>query len=75
MKRRRPKETDMEQVQKSFNLLMECMAEHPDIEPTLWASAFWSVLVNGYSASGMSYDQFTHEWDQVKHHYKSWFDE
>lgn len=71
---RPPKKTDQRQIEKAFNLLKEVMVEHPEIEPTLWASAFWSVLVEGYSTSGMSYKQFSLEWNEIKHHYKSWFD-
>ncbi len=74
MERRKPKPTDQKQIEKAFNLLKDCIAEHPEIEPTLWAGAFWSILVEGYSASGMSYEQFTREWDEIKYHYKSCFD-
>lgn len=74
MKRRPPKKTDQEVIQKCYEYLKNCMAQHPEVEPTLWAGAFWSVLVDGYSNSGMSYEQFTREWDELKHHYKPWFD-
>jgi hypothetical protein len=74
MERRSPKKTDKQQTEKAFQLIKECMANHPEIEPTLWAGAVWSILVHGYSASGVSYEQFTKEWDKLKHHYKSWFD-
>lgn len=74
MKKRIPLETDQEQIEKAFQLLKNCMKNYSEIEPTLWASAFWSILVDGYSQSGMSYQQFTDEWDRVKHHYKPWFD-
>lgn len=74
MERRPPKKTDQEQVRKGFDLIMKVMEKHPEIEPTLWAGAIWSVLVHGYNNSGMSYDQFTREWEELKHHYKPWFD-
>ncbi len=74
MERRPPKKTDQQQIEKAFNLLKNCMASHPEIEPTLWAGAVWSVLVDGYNSSGMSYEQFTREWDELKNHYKPWFD-
>ncbi len=74
MEIRQPQKNDQEQIEKAFNLLRDCMAEHPEIEPTLWAGAFWSILVAGYSASGMSYEQFTTEWNEVKHNYKKWFE-
>ena len=73
MERRHPKETDQNEIDKAFNLLKDCMLSHPEIEQTLWAGAFWSVLVDGYSSSGISYEEFCSSWDEVKHHYKSWF--
>ncbi len=75
MEKRPKKETDQEEVQKAFIILKECMELNPQIEPTLWAGAFWSILVDGYNSSGISYDEFTGEWDKLKQHYKSWFDE
>lgn len=74
MEKREPKKTDQEQTERGFNLIMEIMSAHPEIEPTLWAGAVWSVLVNGYNQSGVTYDEFTRQWDEVKHHYKSRFD-
>ncbi len=74
MERRPPKKTDQKQIQKGFDLIMQVMEKHPEIEPTLWAGAIWSVLVHGYNNSGMSYEQFTRAWEEVKHHYKPWFD-
>lgn len=74
MERRLPKETDQDQAEKAYLLLKDCMASHPEIDPNLWAGAVWSILVDGYAASGMTYDRFTQEWDQVKHFYKPWFD-
>jgi hypothetical protein len=73
MERLLPKDTDQEQIEKAFNLIKDCMAHHPEIEPTLWAGAVWSVLVDGYASSGMTHDQFTQEWDKLKHFYKPWF--
>jgi len=74
MERRSPKATDQQQIEKCFQLLKKCIQQHPEIEPTLWAGAFWSILVEGYAASGVAYDEFTREWDEIKHHYKPWFD-
>ncbi len=74
MEKRESKNTDQNEIQKAFDLLKQCMIDHPEIETTLWAGAVWSVLVDGYNKSGISYEQFTREWDLVKHHYKDWFD-
>lgn len=73
MEKREPKKTDQEEIEKAFQLLKSFMADHPEIEPTLWSGAFWSILVDGYSKSGVTYDEFTEEWDKLKLHYKSWF--
>lgn len=48
MDRRRPKKTDQEQIQKGIKLIKECMAKHPEIEPTLWGGAIWNVLIECY---------------------------
>ena len=74
MEKRDPKKTDQEQIEIAFRLLKECINNHSEIERTLWAGACWSLLIEGYITSGVSYDQFTTECDQVKHHYKSRFD-
>lgn len=75
MKRRKSKKTDQQQAQIAFEILKETMAEHTEIEPTLWASAFWSCLVDGYINSGITYEEFCNEWDILKKHYKKWFDD
>ncbi len=74
MDRRPRKKTDQDEAEKAFKLLKESMANHSEIEPSLWASAIWSVLVDGYVNCGFSYEEFQNEWDRVKHHYKPWFD-
>ena len=75
MERRMPKKSDQQKIEKGFHLIKSLMQDHPEIEPTLWAGAVWSILVDGYVASGMSYEKFTQEWDDLKHHYKPWFNE
>ncbi len=71
---RQRKDTDQEVTEKAFNLLKDCMAEHSEIEPTLWAGACWSALVHGYRECGISYEDFCVECDAVKNHYECWFD-
>jgi hypothetical protein len=73
MEKRNAKIDDQDQVEKGYNLIKDLMSKHPEIESTLWSGAVWSILVDGYVASGISYDQFTDEWDNVKHHYKDYF--
>jgi hypothetical protein len=55
-------------------LIKELMKNNPEIEPNLWAGAFWSTLVNGYISSGMDYEFFCMEWDNIKQHYKEWWE-
>ncbi len=74
LKKREPKSSDQEMTKTAFNLLQDCMNNHPEIESSLWAGAFWSGLVGGYIRSGATYEQFTEEWERIKHHYKDWFD-
>ena len=74
METRFGKDSDQQEVEKAFQIIQETMQSHPEIEPTLWASALWSSLVVGYTKSGVSHDDFCLEWDQLKLHYKSWFE-
>lgn len=67
------KKTDRENTEKAFKILKNAMQSHPEIEPTLWAGATWSCLVEGYRNSEFSYEDFCEEWDKIKKHYKSWF--
>ncbi len=74
MEKRPPKETDQLDVEMAFLLIKQLMEKHNDIEPTLWASAVWSILIDGYNQSGMTYEDFIYEVSDVIHHYKPWFD-
>lgn len=74
MEKRPVKDTDQQDVEKCMNYLNDCMNQHSEMEPSLWASACWSLLVRGYNESGVSYAQFSAEMDCVKDHYKGWFD-
>jgi len=47
MEIRPAKETDQEETEKAFNLLKDCIASHPEIDPTLWDGAIWRLLVSG----------------------------
>jgi hypothetical protein len=74
MEYRRPKKTDQADTEKAFQILQEAMQSHSEIEPTMWAGAFWSCLVEGYANSGCSYAEFSCEWEKIKEHYISWFE-
>ncbi len=71
MKEIRPsKDSDQDNTEKAFQLIKNCLEEHPEIESTLWAGAVWSVLVYGYRNCGFSYKEFCDEWEKVKNHFK-----
>ncbi len=74
MKKRKPKKSDQEQVEKAFDLLYNIVQENPHIEPTLWASAMWSCLVNVYINSGTPHKEFCEETEKIKEHYKNRWD-
>lgn len=71
---RKRKESDQDETQKAYSILIQAMHDHPEIEPTLWAGACLSALVNGMLESGLSYDEFCIEVEGVKNHYKQWWD-
>jgi hypothetical protein len=72
---RPPKDKDQKNIETAFLLIKELMARHNDIEPTLWAGAVWSILVDGYKSSGISYEEFCKEVHGISQHYKPWWDE
>jgi hypothetical protein len=67
---RPPKPDDQENAQKAYLLLIDFMSNHPEIEPTLWFSATWSALINGYVSGGFSYPEFLEHMKEVILHYK-----
>ena len=73
MEKRETKNTDEQEIEKGFILIMELIQKHPEIEPSLWVSCVWSILVAAYKHSGFSYEEFTKDVNKVKRHYKSWF--
>jgi hypothetical protein len=70
IKKRSPKDDDQEKTEKAFQLLRKTILDNPQIEPTLWAGACWSVLVSGYINSGLTYEEFVDEVKGVKKFYK-----
>jgi len=39
-------EDDQENTQKAYGLLCDLVNSHPDIEPTLWADALWTAILD-----------------------------
>lgn len=74
-RRRKPKSTDKAEIEKAFQILKKAMQSHPEIEATLWAGAMMSCLVDGYINSHVPYEYFCLELEDMKRHYKQWFEE
>lgn len=75
MERRPPKDDDQENVEHAFLLIKGLMAKYSNIEPSLWAAAVWSVLVDEYINSGLNYEEFCSDLNEIKNHYKDWFED
>ncbi len=74
IKKREPKETDQQEVDKAILLLKDFIANNKQIEGNIWFSAMLSIFVLGYTYSGHSYDEFVSDIEKAKIHYKSWFE-
>ena len=74
IKKREPKETDQQEVDKAILLIRDLIVNNKEIEANIWASAMLSLFVMGYNYSGHSYDEFVSDIEQAKIHYKSWFE-
>jgi len=73
MELRSPKPDDQDEAEKAFQILKECVINHPTIEPNIWAAAFWSVLISAYVDAGLTYKQFYEELENVRENYADWF--
>lgn len=74
MNERQPKETNQHEVNKAILLIRYLIANNQQIEGNIWVSAIMSVFVRGYNLSGHSYDEFVTDLEEIKNHYKSWFE-
>lgn len=74
MKRRTSKKNDQKETERAFQIIQKAIEEHPEIEPTLWAGALFSKIVQGCETSGLSYLEFCEMIDDAKNFYKRWFD-
>lgn len=74
MKKRKPKKTDQDNVQLAYQMISDLARINPEIEASLWVSACFSAIVDSYRNSGASVEQFCKEMDNVKEHYRKWFD-
>lgn len=68
-----PLDDDQINTQKAYDLIVQLMSYHPEIEPTLWAGGIWSVLVSGYIQCGFSREEFIDEIARISGHYEEWW--
>lgn len=68
--RRPPQKSDQDNAEKAFQILRDCMKSHPQIEPSLWASAHFSCIATGCMNSGITYEEFSSELENVKEFYR-----
>jgi hypothetical protein len=71
---RPPHPDDQDNAQKAYELLIETIQANSYIEPTLWASAVVSLLIDGYHDSGINYEQFCESMDEIKAHFRKSFE-
>lgn len=74
MKERIPRETDQEDVEKAFCILMEAIMKHQHkIEPALWVSACISAVQENYKLSGVSKKEYKKDiLSCIEHYLKIW---
>jgi hypothetical protein len=71
MKIRQKKETDQEDTEKAYNLLLELIrSNQKEIEPALWVGAMICALSENYEKSGVSFEKFLHEIMLCMNHYR-----
>ncbi len=76
MKYPRPKkETDQQEIEKAYFILEDLVKEHPEIEITLWYSAFWSCIAQGAINSEYTYKDFCEMVGDMVNHAQRWFED
>jgi hypothetical protein len=75
MKQRPSKDTDQENAQKAFDMLCDLARINPEIEGSIWISAFYSCIVASFVNTGLTYENFCVDMKGAMEKYKSWFDE
>jgi hypothetical protein len=70
-KPRERKSTDQENAQRAYEILYEAIKSHPEIEGTIWSSACFTLIVDGYLNCEIPFEHFSRDMDAVKQHYKS----
>lgn len=74
--KREPQQTDQKIAADAYIMLKDLIISKPQIEPTLWAGALVTMLIDGFKNSGYSYEDFCNEFENIKIHFKYvWDDE
>jgi hypothetical protein len=74
MKKRTPIPNDQERINEAFELIQSFVLQNPQIESIFWVGGCWSALVDAYLRNGATYAEFCKELDNVKKHYKRWWE-
>lgn len=72
---REPKEDDQHKIDLCFNLIVDAVKSHPEIEGAIWVSACFSSIVQSFIDNGLSYEEYVSVMTNSIMYYKGWFDE
>jgi hypothetical protein len=75
VRNRERKPDDQQRVEEAIDILIETTALNPQIEPTLWYSAVYTLIAKGMRDSGFSYEKYHQEMEAIAKHYKWVWDE
>ncbi len=71
MKKRKPKSSDQEKVEKAYQILIETIQDNQkEIEPTLWIGAMIAALADNYEKSEIPFKFFKEEMNKCIDHYE-----
>jgi hypothetical protein len=75
-RKRIPLESDIDNVERGYEILLDFIENNKEIETTLWCTIFWIAITKGYRNSGFSYEEFLDEITIASSHFKKgWNDE
>jgi len=69
--KRVPQPDDQKNTEKALRLLCDTVDLNPGIENNIWQGACISLIVNSYIESGLTYQQFCEELDDIKKYFKN----
>jgi hypothetical protein len=71
---REPRPDDQDGADVCYEFILSAILSHGEKDTALWMAALWSLLVERYIDSGVSYEQFCSELEGVKGNYVSWWE-